>query len=117
MRIVFAPDAGMMSHRSRCTKWRGCQNPSLSNKLKNARKMSQPTSDSGEMSPSASADPRYPTQLHAGAVGTGPEFGKGAVCIHHSVPQQTFVNKRSARAVHQRQGRWLEAGNQRKDQV
>ncbi|KAF9652486.1 hypothetical protein BDM02DRAFT_3183528 [Thelephora ganbajun] len=40
--------------------------------------MSQSPSDSRDTSPNASRDSDYPPQRHAGAVGLGPEFGKGA---------------------------------------
>ncbi|KAF9788435.1 hypothetical protein BJ322DRAFT_1106428 [Thelephora terrestris] len=41
--------------------------------------MSQTSNNStGDISPSAPQDPDYPPQHHAGAVGLGPEFAKGA---------------------------------------
>lgn len=78
--------------------------------------MSQSNNSSrGDLSPSAPRDADYPPQHHAGAVGLGPEFGKGAVCTNYSLSRKTLADTRSSRAAHQRQAQWLEAGNQRKD--
>jgi hypothetical protein len=79
--------------------------------------MSQSTNNPGETSPSVSDNSTYPPQLHTGAVGLGPEFGKGAVRIDHCVSRQTLVDKRAAHTARQRQDRGLEAGDQRKDQA
>lgn len=84
----FAPEAGMMSCSStplQSPKWGGGRIPLFPRNHKNTKPMSQSTSSPGEMSPSAPADPTYPPQLHAGAVGLGPEYGKGAVRIHYSI--------------------------------
>lgn len=74
--------------------------------------MSQPTNVSGgDLSPSVSQDAEYPPQHHAGAVGLGPEFGKGAVRTHHPLNRKILADIGSSRAVHQRQVQWIEAGN------
>ena len=59
--------------------------------------MSQQRSDSkGDVSPSSPRDADYPPQLHAGAVGLGPEFGKGAVRTNPSLrAPQILVDKLS----------------------
>ena len=60
--------------------------PLFPRNTENTKPMSQSTSDSKEMNPSAPRDSDYPPQLHAGAVGLGPEFGKGSVSTHYSLP-------------------------------
>ena len=59
--------------------------------------MSQQRSDSkGDVNPSSPRDADYPPQLHAGAVGLGPEFGKGAVRTNPSLrAPQILVDKLS----------------------
>ena len=44
------------------------------------------------MSPSAPKNTEYPPQLHAGAVGLGPEFAKGAVRTHRSLSPTKLIN-------------------------
>lgn len=62
-------------------KWSEWPDSSLSKEhQEHLANMSQSTNTTrGDLSPNAPQDAQYPPQLHAGAVGLGPEFGKGAV--------------------------------------
>lgn len=86
----FRHDTGMMSFCSTppvLLKWSEWFNPSLPKKNQEHQvNMSQASSDSRDASSGAPKDANYPPQHHAGAVGLGPEFGKGAVRTCHHFP-------------------------------